>query len=155
MLASLVVFASAFTPLAPVPAAPALAVAGRTAAPCASLSSRRSAIGAGASVVAALAMAPRSAFADDEEDGLARIVAKNQAALAAEREAKSEKIKRNVGKVERENAGANVLVLGIGAAGFVFSLPFFYKNLARLFLRFRSVVDSSVKQEDFDKNIRR
>ena len=41
---------------------------------------------------------------------------------------------------------------GIGAAGFVFSLPFFYKNLARLFLRYRSVVDSSIDASQYDKD---
>ena len=44
-----------------------------------------------------------------------------------------------------------LLIGGVGTAGFVFSLPFFYKNLARLFLRWRSVVDSSIDESQFSK----
>ena len=40
----------------------------------------------------------------------------------------------------------------VGAASFVFSLPFFYKNIARHLLRYRSVVDSSIDASQFDKN---
>merc|ERR1719231_1624064 len=145
---ALLVSASAFTaPLAPMPAAGCM----RAATPCASLSSRRAAL-AGASFAALAAVAPLKAGAESSEDAIARIAAKNKAALDAEREAKKVKLEANRCKVEKENAGSTVIVGAIGAASLVFSFPFFYKNLARLFLRYRSVVDKSIDASQYDKN---
>ena len=90
-------------------------------------------------------------FMAGTDDSLARIVAKNKAKQDAEREAMKAKIAKNSVKVERENAGSMLLIGGVGTAGFVFSLPFFYKNLARLFLRWRSVVDSSIDESQYSK----
>ena len=53
---------------------------------------------------------------------------------------------------EKANALAPVLVGLVGGGSIVFSLPFFYKNLMRLGLRWASVVNKDIKQEDFDKN---
>ena len=119
---ALVFTLTAFAPQAPMSAT---AVCGRAAAPCMSFSSRRTAIGQAASVAALAAVMPRAAFAESSEEAIARIAAKNKAAQEVEREKAKAKIAKNLGKVERENAGSNVLVGLIGAAGFVFSLPFF------------------------------
>lgn len=144
MLAALLAVAPAFSPIAPAPAMrPATC---RAAAPCASLSSRRAAVSTGASL-AALAMLPRRARAEDTEDAIARIVAKNKIAQEKERDEIKAKIAQNTGKVEKENAGATILIGGIGVAGLVFSFPFFYKNVARLLLRWRSVVDKSITED--------
>ena len=146
------VAAAAFAPTAPIlSASPTCARAG---APCATLSSRRSAIAGAASFAAAAAAMPLAAAHAEysSEEAIARIAAKNSLALEAERQAKKDKIAKNMGKVESENAGSNVIVGGVAAASFVFSLPFFYKNLSRLFLRYRSVVDSSVDASQYDKN---
>lgn len=120
------VAATAFAPLSPVPAAPAT-ICGRAAAPCASLS-RRAAIGNSAASLAALAAVtamPNAALADDTDEAIARIAAKNRVAQEAEKEALKKKLAKNADKVEKENAGSLVLVGLIGTASFVFSLPFF------------------------------
>ena len=144
---ALLLSASAFTPNAPVPvASPGCA---RHSAPCASLSSRRSALSAAS--VAALSLAlpiGQPAFADlarteTTDDAIARITEKNKAAQEAERAKARAKIAKNAAKVERENAGSNAIVGAIAGASFVFSLPFFYKNLGRLLMRYKSVVDDT------------
>ena len=139
---------SAFAPLTPT--APASLGCARSGTPCASLSSRRAAI-TGASVAALAAVMPRAAIAEDD-DAIYRIAQKNKVALEAEREAKKVKVSRNAAKVEKENAGSIAIVGVVGGASIVLSLPFFYKNVARLFLRYRSVVDSSIDRSQFDKD---
>ena len=150
---ALFVAAAAFAPNTPVLSASPTACA-RSTVPCATLSSRRSAIAGAASFAAAAAAMPMVASAETSEEAIARIAQKNYAALEAERDAKKAKIAKNMNKVEKENAGSTAIVGIIGLASFVFSLPFFYKNLARLFLRYRSVVDSSIDASQYDKNYR-
>jgi len=128
---------------------------GLASAPCMSLSShssRRAALATGASFAALAAIPAGSALAETQEEALERIVAKNKLAQEKEREEARKKIEKNRGKVEKENAGSNLIVGVIGAASFVFSLPFFYKNLGRLFLRYRSVVDKSIDESQFNKD---
>ena len=71
--------------------------------------------------------------------------------LEEERAAKAKKVKTSQAAVDKQNSFAPVLVGSIGAASFIFSLPFFYKNLARLFLRFASVVNKDIKESDYKK----
>ena len=147
---ALLLSTSAFAPNAPVPtASPGCA---RHSAPCASLSSRRSALSAASVAALGLASVPltisRPAYADlarteTTDDAIERITAKNRAAQEAERAKAKAKISKNAAKVERENAGSNAIVGTIAAASFVFSLPFFYKNLGRLLMRYKSVVDDT------------
>lgn len=52
---------------------------------------------------------------------------------------------------KKENDGAGIIVNIALAGSFFFSLPFFYKNLARLGLKFRSVVDSSIDESQYKR----
>lgn len=115
-----------------------------------SVTSRRAAIATGAASLAALATLPtRAAFADENEDAMARIAAKTNAANEAEKERQRKKVAKAGKKAERENAGASVLVTTVGGAAFFLSLPFFYKNLGRLFLKQASVVNKNIDPRSF------
>lgn len=85
---------------------------------------------------------PDGAHADDSEDAIAKIAAKNALALEAERAATNKRIAKSVGKADRQNAGSNVLIGVIAFGSVAASLPFFYKNVVRLFVRY------STSQED-------
>ena len=52
---------------------------------------------------------------------------------------------------EKENAGADLLVKGAIGGSFFFSLPFFYKNLARLGLKFSSVVNKDIDESQYKR----
>lgn len=88
------------------------------------------------------------------DDALAAIAARANKANEEEKRRKAEEYARAVerGDSEKANALAPVLVGLVGGGSIVFSLPFFYKNLMRLGLRWASVVNKDIKQEDFDKN---
>lgn len=89
-----------------------------------------------------------------QDDALAAIAARANKANEEEKRRKAEEYARAVerGDSEKANALAPVLVGLVGGGSVVFSLPFFYKNLMRLGLRWASVVNKNIKQEDFDKN---
>lgn len=111
---------------------------------------RRAAIGTSmASMVATTAVLP--AFADSTEDAMAAIAAKNKAKLVADKAAMKEKFVKEGDDSEKANAIAPFLVGGVGAASLVFSFPFFYKNVARLGLKFASVVNKDIKESDYKR----
>ena len=58
---------------------------------------------------------------------------------------------KNGDEPDRANQAAPLIVGTVGAGAFVFSLPFFYKNLARLGLKFASVVNKDIKEEQFKR----
>jgi len=112
---------------------------GRTAKPLFAASSdenintRRSALkslgGTAVSLIAASTAACAPAFAEESADDLvARIAAKSVAANDAAR------VKREADEAKRlkDKEGGGSLVLGVGAAGVVLTLPFFLPNLLRL-----------------------
>ena len=163
---ALCVSSLAFAPQ--VPFAAPVPTCARTSVPCATLSSRRQAIagaalfGLAATPLAAQAAnynadlqqsfdAPTDTLTSATEDSIARIAAKNKIAQEKEKEKQKLKLAKNSNKVEKENAGSNAIVGVIALASVGLSLPFFYKNVARLFLRWRSVVDSSITEDQFSK----
>ena len=72
---------------------------------------------------------------------------KNEEANAKKAAEVAARAKKLQGK--KENEGADLIVKGGIAASFFLSLPFFYKNLARLGLKFSSVVNKNIKEEDY------
>mmetsp|Transcript_19418 Transcript_19418/g.49638 ORF Transcript_19418/g.49638 Transcript_19418/m.49638 type:complete len:167 (-) Transcript_19418:337-837(-) len=84
------------------------------------------------------------------EDALAKIAAANKAKLQEEKAKKAAEFAKGAG-AEEENKAAPYIVGGVGAASLVFTLPFFYKNLARLGLKFASVVNKDIKEDDFKR----
>ena len=110
--------------------------------------SRRSALLKGVSAGAGLAVAvslPQLAFADDNEDAMARIAAKATAANEAEKQAKKDRLQKRMQKgkteeqeIEEKAAQSKNLVLGIGAGGTLLSTAFFYRNIQRLFTKVTS-----------------
>ena len=152
MLASALVLTSAFAPQAPL-SAHTVASARVSGMPTMSLQeSRRAAVLSGVSL-AALATMPRVALADENEDVVAAIAARTMQKNEIEKQKKAAEVAKRAAKLQkdgaRENEGADLLVKGGIAASFFLSLPFFYKNLARLGLKFSSVVNKNIKEEDF------
>jgi len=152
------------------PQTPALSAAGRASTPMMALDStlgRRSAI-LSAAAAAALPLAARAEifqggtslgrddlfdkdYSAGTEDALAKIAAKNAKALEEEKKKKLAEYSKAGDKDEKANALAPLIVGGFGLASVVLSLPFFYKNLARLYLRFASVVDKSITEDQYKK----
>ena len=79
-------------------------------------------------------------------------MAKNEAAKEAQMK-KVQKTQKKAadGVFEAENAGADLLVKGAIGGSFFFSLPFFYKNLARLGLKFSSVVNKDIDESQYKR----
>jgi len=113
--------------------------------------SRRAALASTAFAATAVSLAPLAAIADANEDAVAAIAAKNKRKLEEAKAAERAKIAVSMNKAEKENEGADVLVKGVAAGSFFFSLPFFYKNLARLGLRWSSVVRKDIDPSKYDK----
>ena len=155
MLAS-IVLTTAFSPQAPLSAHQAVAMPRMASAPVSMnlVESRRAALVKGVSLAALVSM-PMIAVADENEDAVMAIarktMEKNEAAKAKQAAAVAAKAAKMQGKSGRENEGADLLVKGGVAASFFLSLPFFYKNLARLGLKFSSVVNKNIKEEDYLK----
>lgn len=135
MLAAVVVASFTFSPntivgrpsLAPRATSPVCVQAG---------ASRRAALfGASAALIGGVS---NVAHADDSagDDAIARIAAKNAKALQEERAATQRRIEKSAGKADRQNAGSNVLIGVIAFGSVAASLPFFYKNVVRLFVRY-------------------
>ena len=83
---------------------------------------------------------------------MARIAAKAAAKNQADKDAKAAKVAKKASKnFEKENEGADLLVKGALGGSFFLSLPFFYKNLARLGLKFSSVVNKDIKESDYKR----
>jgi len=106
--------------------------------------SRRSALLTGAAALPLVAALP--AFADTAtEEAMARIAAKNAAKQAKEKEAERIRLQaalekqQNGGGEVLENTLAPLLIAGVSVGGFLLVLPFFYKNLMRIYLKFTAV----------------
>lgn len=126
-LLTLVGSAEAFSCAAPAPAA-----SGRSSSPvCLEASSRRQAVAGAGAVLAATVFLPKVAFADETEDAMAKIAAKNKAALAKAKEEERANIMKQVEEEEDPSAKVKKIV-GVGAAGVLASVPFYYRNLLRL-----------------------
>ena len=139
----------AFSPQAPgsVP----LTCASRTTSPACALQSdvnRRAAlVGAG---LTALASLPSFAVADEADDAIYQIAEKTRLKNEAAKEAEKARLATRRDK-SRDNEGADIIVKAALGGSFFFSLPFFYKNLARLGLKFSSVVNKNIKEEDYKR----
>ena len=137
MLAS-IVLTTAFSPQAPLSAHQAVAMPRMASAPVSMnlMDSRRAALVKGASLAALVSM-PMIAVADENEDAVMAIARKTMEKNEAEKAKKAAAVAKKAAKMQgkssdRENEGSDVLVKGGLAASFFLSLPFFYKNLARL-----------------------
>ena len=102
--------------------------------------SRRAALLAGA----ATAFAVSPVFADDAEDIVARIAAKNALALEKERAAANS---IDAKTAEEQSAEGKGLVGTFLLGSVVLSVPFYYKNIQRLFIK----VSSGGKESGYDK----
>lgn len=81
-----------------------------------------------------------------------RIAAKTEEKNRLAKEAQAAKVAKSKKRVdEAENSGADLLVKGAIGASFFLALPFFYKNLARLGLKFSSVVNKNIKESDYKR----
>jgi len=113
------------------------------------MTTRRATLAAGAVSLAGLAALPRSALADDNDDAMAKIAAKAMEKNEAVKQKAKAKVAKDMaaGKVEKENAGSNVLIAAVGAGSVLFSLPFFYKSVARLALKTSAII----KGEEYER----
>jgi hypothetical protein len=93
---------------------------------------------------------PSFAVADEQDDAIYKIAEKTRLKNEAAKEAEKARLQGRRDK-SRDNEGADVIVKAALAGSFFFSLPFFYKNLARLGLKFTSVVNKNIKEEDFKR----
>ncbi|KAL1508316.1 hypothetical protein AB1Y20_004426 [Prymnesium parvum] len=122
--------AAAFSPSC----APRAAHSRARAPVCVEASSRRQAVLAGAGLLAAVAL---PALAEENEEAMARIAEKNRLALLKEKEEKKEKIMSRI--KEEENPGEKVKkIASVAVGGVLLSVPFYYRNLARLFTKITS-----------------
>jgi hypothetical protein len=89
----------------------------------------------------------------EEDDAIYKIAEKTRLANEKAKQEEAERIKNMSARAQgkKENDGAGIVVNIALAGSFFFSLPFFYKNLARLGLKFRSVVDSSIDESQYKR----
>jgi len=80
---------------------------------------------------------------------MAKIAAKAMEKNDIEKQKLKEKVSKDLaaGKVEKENAGSNVLIASVAVGSLVFSLPFFYKSVARLALKTSAIL----KGEEYER----
>ena len=90
---------------------------------CLEGASRRQAV-LGAGAVLAAAALPTAALADDTDDAMLRIAAKNKAALNQEKEKEKARIKEQIEKGEETSSDKFKKIAAIGAGGILASIPF-------------------------------
>jgi hypothetical protein len=93
---------------------------------------------------------PSFASADEADDAIYQIAEKTRLKNEAAKKKEMEKLSKRRDN-SKDNEGADLIVKGAIGASFFLSLPFFYKNLARLGLKFSSVVNKNIKEEDFKR----
>merc|ERR1719326_2038173 len=87
---------------------------------------------------AAGASLPFAASADENEDAIARIAAKNAETLAAQKAAERAKYQKTDEDIEREQQQSKNLILGIAGVGTLASGAFIIPNLTRLGIKVAS-----------------
>merc|ERR1719478_1223593 len=87
---------------------------------------------------AAVASLPFAASADDNEDAIARIAAKNAEKLAADKAAERAKYQKTDEDIEAEQQQSKNLILGIAGVGTLASGAFIIPNLTRLGIKIAS-----------------
>lgn len=102
---------------------------------CLESTSRRQAMLTVGAVAAAIL--PTVAQADDTEDAMVKIAAKNKAKLAEEKELAREKLKTQIKEEEDPSEKFKKIAL-VGGGGVVLSVPFYYRNIIRLFTKVSS-----------------
>ena len=88
-----------------------------------------------------------------QDDAIYKIAEKTRLANEKAKAEERERVAKMAGRAQekKDNEGAAIVVNLALAGSFFFSLPFFYKNLARLGLKFSSVVNKNIDESQYKR----